>query len=319
MSLDGQTTLNERRRRLAAAFAFSRHAVGPMGWVWVFLVLFLLFYPFSHTGSAPLWKAILPYGLHACMWAGLVWSFWPLACVRRGGRGLLFILLVAAGGLSELVQGGIGRTPEWLDWGMDALGAGMASLYACGWRKTGLALAAALGGGLIAVLAFRMAEEWHAYPVLADASNRWSRYRWECNGVRLRAGKKHLRAVCNRGDSVPWPGIFRAPLRRDWSGTDGLVLEIHWPSKNGGCGMLGVRIDDRPDNPPYNDRWQMEVPVTNGWNTLILSDSWLRTPSGREMEDSHIRSWGVFVVSAPKTNWFTLRTARLITTPPSAP
>ena len=79
-----------------------------------------------------------------------------------------------------------------------------------------------------------------------------------------------------------------------------------------GPGILGIRVDDRNGNPPYDDRWQTEVDVTNGWNVLVLDRDWLITPGGREMDRQGIRTWGVFVVDSPKTNYFGLAKARLL-------
>lgn len=301
-----------RRLLVEAAFWRPREGVGVFGWAYIGFVLFLLFYPFKVGGDPALWKEILPYGIHAGMWMGLVWSLWPLAKGRRSGQWLLFGLLVLAGGLSEIVQGLIGRTPEWRDWGMDTLGAMVAFLCGRGWRKSGVALGLGVAGMLFAIAGFRWSEEWHAYPVLADSTQRWSRYRWERNGVRLWYGKRFFRAVREPDHAEAYPGIFRLPLRHDWSGSRGMELEVFWPRRNGTAGVLGIRVDDRDGNPPYDDRWQAEVPVTNGWNTILLDHDWLVTPGGRRMDVRHIRSWGVFFVSSPKTNYFGLARARLL-------
>lgn len=309
---DRQTQPWTRRLLAGAAFWRPRERVGFLGWGYVGLVLFLLFYPFEGNGDPKLWKELLPYGIHAGMWAGLVWSLWPLARGRRGGQWLLFGLLVLAGGLSEVVQGLVGRTPEWRDWGMDTLGATSAFLYGRGWHKMGLGLGLGVAGMLLAIASFHWSEEWRAHPVLADCTQRWNRYRWERNGVKLRPGKRFFRAIRNPDHGDAYPGIFRLPLRHDWSGSRGMELEVFWPRSNGRTGILGIRVDDRHDNPPYNDRWQAEVPVTNGWNTIVLDEGWLVTPGGREMDAKHIRTWGVFIVSSPATNYFGLARARLL-------
>ncbi len=303
------------KRRLLAEVAFwhPRQRVGWAGWGYVGLVLFLLFYPFGSDGDPALWKEILPYGIHAGMWAGLVWSLWPLAKGRREGQWMLFGVLVLAGGLSEIAQGWVGRTPEWRDWGMDTLGASVAFLYGRGWRKSGVGLGVAVVAMLLAVVGFRWNEEWRAHPVLADGTQRWSRYRWERNGVRIRYAKRFFHIVRDTETAEPYPGIFRLPLRHDWTGSRGMELKVYWPRRNGGDGILGIRVDDRNGNPPYGDRWQAEVPVRKGWNTLVLDRDWLVTPGGRAMDARHIRTWGVFVVSSPETNYFRLAWARLLT------
>lgn len=306
-------TLPRTRRLLAgAAFWRNRERVGWVGWGYVGLVLFLLFYPFANDGNPAVWKELLPYGIHAGLWVGLVWSLWPLAKGRSGGQWLLFGVLVLAGGLSEIVQGQVGRTPEWRDWGMDTLGATAAFLYGRGWRKTGLGVVLGGAGILLAIAGYRWSEEWHAHPVLADCMQHWSRYRWERNGVKLRRGKRFFRVVRDKEQAEVYPGIFRLPLRRDWSGSQGMELKVYWPRSNGGPGLLGIRVDDRDGNPPYDDRWQAEVPVTNGWNTIVLDCDWLVTSGGRGMDVRHIRTWGVFWVSSPKTNYFGLAGARLL-------
>lgn len=300
------------RRRIAAAVAFSRPDVGPLGWGWLLLVLFLLFYPFTVSGATSVWKDILPYAIHVGMWAGLVWSLWPLARGSRSGQWLLLALLVLAGGVSEVIQGMVGRSPEWLDLGMDALGAFMAFLCGRGHWKTGLGLAGVFCAVLMGCVGARAMEEIRAYPVLMDGGSRWGRYRWERNGVKMRPRKKHLGVILDRNAPTEYPGLFRSPLCRDWSGSKGMEVLVYWPQRNGGDGILGFRIDDRPGNPPYADRWQTEVAVTSGWNTVVLTGEWLQTPGGRRMDASRIRDWGVFVISSPKTNYFGLGTTRLL-------
>lgn len=308
----------ERRRRMAAAFRFSRQEVGWAGWAYLLLALFLLFYPFPRSGGWSLWKETLPYGIHAGIWAGLVWSFWPLAKGRASNQRGVLLLLVVAGGLSEIIQGFTGRSPEWLDWGMDSLGAVMGFLLGRGWRKTGWALAGGLAVLLVAYAMVRQAEEWKAYPVLADSQQHWSRYRWERNGVRMWSGRKSFRVRKDSKSEPAYPGVFRVPLRRDWRGSRGMELEVYWPAKNGTPAVLGVRVDDRPGNPPYGDRYQAEMEVTNGWNRLRIEQDWLRTPSGRTMDARHIHTWGVFVVSSPRFHHFGLGKAVLLTELPAA-
>lgn len=312
MSPDGTVVPWHRRLLAGAAFWRPRRHVGVLGWAYVGFVLFLLFYPFRMAGNPSLWKEILPYGIHAGMWVGLVWSLWPLAGGRRGRQWLLLGMLVALGGASEVMQGWVGRTPEWRDWGMDTLGAVGAFLYGRGWRRTGIGLGVALAAMLLSVAGFRWSEEWRAYPVLADCTQRWSRYRWERNGVRLWYGKRFFRAIREPDHSDAYPGIFRLPLRHDWSRSRGMELEVFWPRRNGGAGVLGVRVDDRDGNPSYGDRWQAEVAVTNGWNHIVLDRDWLVTPGGRQMDARRIRTWGVFFVSSPKTNYFGLAGANLL-------
>lgn len=302
-----------RRRRWAAAFGFSRPEVGWFGWGYVLLVLFLLFYPFSAMGGMSLWKETLPYAIHAGMWAGLVWCFWPLTEGRGNRQWWLLLLLVLAGGASEIIQNLTGRSPEWQDWGMDSLGAVIGFLHGRGWKKMGMAVAGGLVLALVAHVISRKVEEWRAYPVLADCQQRWSRYRWERNGVKMLSGKKFFRVQKDPEAETAYPGIFRFPLRGDWRGSRGMELDVYWPRKNGTPAMLGVRVDDRKDNPPYGDRYQAELTVSNGWNHLIVDQDWLRTPDGREMDARQIHTWGVFVISCPQTNIFGLKKAVLLT------
>jgi hypothetical protein len=155
--------------------------------------------------------------------------------------------------------------------------------------------------------------ECQAFPVLAAPGACWAGRNWTLNGVELSvAPGNEFRLDRGPGDPpVPYPGVFRTPVCSDWRGMQSFQTEIFWPNER--PALFAVRVDDRPGNPPYADRFQQEFAVTQGWNAVRIPAAALsRTTGGRPLQQDAIRHWGVFLVSGSPFDYFSMGMVRLV-------
>lgn len=180
-----------------------------------------------------------------------------------------------------------------------------------GWRKTAIFSGLCVFWGLVGVVWAFQRLEIRNFPVLSDVEKPWSRYRWVLNGTKLEKSGEFYEISRREDAEETYPGLFRYPLVKNWSQSKEMELWIYWPAENGEKGVIGVRVDDREGNPPYAERFQAEIGVREGWNRVILSEKWLKTPSGGSLNTQNITKWGIFIISSPKTNYFGLGQVRL--------
>lgn len=151
-----------------------------------------------------------------------------------------------------------------------------------------------------------------AFPLLAQSESHWAQRGWNLNGVDLSASGQAGFKLSRTSDipSGSYPGLFREPIRQDWRGIRAFQADLFWP--NARPAVFAVRIDDRPGNPPYAERFQKEIAVTPGWNAVrIPADEIAQTPAGRALRLDHVRQWGVFLVSDVPFDYFLVGTVRL--------
>lgn len=267
--------------------------------------LFFLLAP-VRLESLGFWGRALGGAGHVLLWAGLAWLIGRI--LPRDRRGWpLWLGLAAFAGLAEGLQSIVGRTPEWTDW---FCGAGGAALVCATWSRRGLLR----WSGAVALAALPLAWEcvlqWgevRAFPVLVRPGSLWAARGWELNGVELdiEVGRGFVATPMPDGEPIVYPGFFRAPARRDWRGVQRLETAIYWPGS--APAVFAVRIDDRPGNPPYADRFQREFAVTQGWNAVAIPVAELaRTSGGRPLRLDNVRQWGVFLVSDMAFDYFCL-------------
>ncbi|MGD9613359.1 MAG: hypothetical protein AB7V22_10735 [Kiritimatiellia bacterium] len=267
--------------------------------------LFLLAVPLRMEPLGAMGRALGGAG-HVALWAGLAWlAGRALPPNRRGWP--LGIALAALAGLAEGLQSFAGRTPEWTDW---LYGLGGAAIVCATWNRGGIRRWA----GVLALAAFPAAweiamdrQEAHAFPVLARPGSLWAGRGWELNGVKLSAARKGSfnLAPDPESEAGAYPGLFRPPVCRDWRGLRALTAELFWPMAV--PAVFAVRIDDRPGNPPYADRFQKEFAVTPGWNAVRIPAAEIaRTAGGRPLRLDDVRLWGVFLVSDVPFDYFYL-------------
>ena len=138
-----------------------------------------------------------------------------------------------------------------------------------------------------------------AFPELASFENKLEMTRWLSKGCEAAIVRDHVTADRHAlkievgHTSEMYPGVFLAEGPRDWSGYDELVLDVYAPGT--WRTPLWVRIDDRPDDPPYDDRGQMAVSLSGGAQEIVLD---LRTlaasPGGRPLRLDRIVTLGLF-------------------------
>ena len=243
---------------------------------------------------------------HVLLWAGLAWLVGrALPASRRGWP--LWLGLTAFAGLAEGLQSFVGRTPEWTDW---LCGAGGAAMVCATWIRNGFLRWASVLTLAACPFIWSSGLRWtelEAFPVLARPGSLWSAHGWELNGVELdiEDGRGFVATPKPEGEPTAYPGLFRAPTRRDWRGMQTLETAIYWPGA--APAIFAVRIDDRPGNPPYADRFQREFGVTQGWNAVAIPVAELaRTSGGRPLRLDTVRQWGVFLVSNVPFDYFCL-------------
>lgn len=245
------------------------------------------------------------------LFAGLAWLVGRLLPLGRRGW-LVFGGLAIFSAAAEWLQPLVGRSFEWTDvlygW------AGAASVCAT-WRWRRILRWAALSALCLVPLVWEGAMfgmEFHAFPVLAKPGALWAERGWSLNGVDLSISRRkgfRLNGL-PRGKGGAYPGAFREPACKDWRGTQSLNLELFWPEAI--PAIFAVRVDDRPENPPYAERFQRELSVTQGWNSIqIPAEEMAWASGGRPMRLDDIRRWGVFLVSDVCFDYFLIRNVRL--------
>ena len=243
---------------------------------------------------------------HVGLGAGLAWLVGRgLAPGRRGWP--LGLGVATFCGVVEGLQSLVGRTPEWSDW---LFGTGGAVLVCSTWGRGGLLR----WGGVLALAAVPFAwmaglhwGEVRAFPVLARPGSFWAARGWELNGVELdvEVGRGFAATPAPGAESIAYPGLFRAPAVRNWRGAQRLKTKIYWPEA--APATFAIRIDDRPGNPPYAERFQKEFAATQGWTAVEISAGELaHAAGGREMRLERIAQWGVFLVSEVPFDYFLL-------------
>lgn len=105
-------------------------------------------------------------------------------------------------------------------------------------------------------------------------------------------GRHALRVVAFKARGS-YPGLFMTDGPRDWGGSGRLCFDVYLVGN--AERSIWVRVDDRPDFPPYDDRAQTQVALVPGPNSICLElETLLRTPSGRALDRHEIRRWGIF-------------------------
>lgn len=272
-------------------------------------ILFLL-WPMKIQPQGHSWTAI-GGSVHVLLFAGLAWLVGRALAPSRRGWPLWIGLAICSAG-AEGLQSQVGRSAEWSDWfyGMGGAACICATGRWRGGRRWIPALALCLFPPTWEIAMACM--EAHAYPVLAQPGLPWSRRGWSLNGVDMTTSRREgFRLGRNaRTDEIGYPGMFRTPIRQDWRGIQALQVDLFWPKAV--PAVFAVRLDDRPGNPPYPERFQKEFSVTQGWNSVRIPAGEIEhAAGGRLLQLDHVRQWGVFLVSGASFDYFSIGIVRL--------
>lgn len=225
---------------------------------------------------------------HAPAFALLTWwliARWPRETSLERRSVAAWTLVVALGGLIELLQGRLGRQASWGDALDNALGASAAVAWA--WRSrassprrrlaltSAAAVALALAStGSVLVLADVLVQR-KEMPRLASFERRLELTRWTfymSQGSRVRdhatEGAWALRVDLNAGD---YPGAALAAPPRDWSGYAAVTFDL---TVEDGPLDLWVKLYDAEHDFDFSDRYQTRVPLRAGTQRVrvALSD-----------------------------------------------
>lgn len=252
------------------------------------------------------WGVLWDY-VHFPLWALLSWLLLRGSEKRVGGRLATGLFLLLAVLLMEWLQGFTGRQSDFRDvlmgwagvlcvwlWGLRVSATQRWVRTIAGWLLIGLFAAAHLYVSITLYDVVRMVRQ---FPVLSDFRRFTEGDRWQINsGHAERAtvpgfpSRPTLRLELLA--ELEYPGAFLTRLIPDWSGYNAVGLEIYVEGDEPLPGW--VRLDDLPGNPPYMDRFDQEVLLNPGWNTVWISLEDLRTPGGRKLDVERIHAIGVF-------------------------
>jgi hypothetical protein len=276
--------------------------------------LALLWIPPGHLPMALVSGRAAALAAHVLIFGGLAWG------VGRtwGGPlhgGWLWLAVAMVSGVGEGLQPYVGRSAEWLDWAAGLAGAAWICAGLNRWpvrrQWGGLLVISLLPAGWAGAMAGLEARD---FPALARPGALWSRQGWMESGVQISSRDGAFRLDRSSGGNsagqTPYPGVFRRPVVSDWRRARALATRIYWPGPE--AALVAVRVDDRPGNPPFSERFQKELTVTAGWNAIwIPAEELGRTSGGEPLDMGRIHTWGVFLVSDIPFDYFLLHTVHL--------
>ena len=249
---------------------------------------------------------------HVLLFALLAWM-WGHQLPRQRRGWPLWLAVAATAATVEVLQSWFGRSAEVVDWLYGSVGAAWICVT---WRmyKTWLRVAGVLVVALFPLVweVAMVAQEAHAFPVLATPDARWAGRGWLENGGQLRREAAGFRFSLDleQAKTEGYPGVFREPAVREWRQMEALESAIYWPKE--APAIMGLRVDDRRGNPSYAERFQREFAVTQGWNQIrIAVEELSRTSAGQPFHLEHVVHWGVFLVSDVTVDYFLIRSVQL--------
>lgn len=247
---------------------------------------------------------------HALYFAFLVFALLSLAPLPASRKGALSAFLLAAlfSAAVEFIQPFCGRSCELSDFVVGATAAAVSAAAFSARISLPRRFPAAALGVFLLLLSPPAARQWilgrpsrAAFPVLYAPNELCFFTPWDLHGVELfRDG-----TVVPTGEETEYPGLFRLAARKDWRDFSVLALRVEWHGPNGTVGVLRVDPAGVRD-PAYDERLQLEVPLSRGENTILLP---LATAP---FDLARTGVWGFFLVSPARFDYFRLLDARLI-------
>ena len=141
---------------------------------------------------------------------------------------------------------------------------------------------------------------WKQFPVLASFENQIEMERWELLNVNVRrsqqfvkSGKYSFEVEFLRGR---YPTVSLSHLRPDWSAYNKLMFSVYSPSRHDL--EFEVKVYDQAyieRGGEYADRFNEEITLTHGWNTVEISvPDIIRAPKQRSMDIHEIKLFSLF-------------------------
>ena len=96
---------------------------------------------------------------------------------------------------------------------------------------------------------------------------------------------------------APYPGVSFRDYPGNWRCFSSLSLSVYNPGKD--AVTLTLRIDDKEDEPEYEDRVNLRLGIGPGMNRIRIPFDRLVCPSGRQLDTSHVYSLMFFCVRPP--------------------
>lgn len=237
----------------------------------------------------------------------------PLASRPFGQQGLAIIMLsLLIGGLTEGIQGGIGRSMDLLDIARNCIGALLGLCFLAPGR---LSLTRAIRHSLQAIsllllvgaclpLALALWDEQRAlndWPVLASFKDSVELNRWSATGEaslaigpRLSRNGKQMMRVQLGGSEFTGANFVHFP--KNWSAFQQLHIELYNPGKT----VLAItcRIHDKTHSQSIqkqDDRFNHRYQIEPGWNQISIAIKDIaKAPTGRSMDTRQIDSLQLF-------------------------
>ncbi len=221
------------------------------------------------------------------------------------------LLALLFGGLSELIQSGIGREATWQDLGNDLVGALFGVIFfsksrmsVSVWRLRLLQCPVVL---LILWSLFPVGKvliddaiAWQQFPLLSGFETRWEASRWGGSAKRsisqdvFFSGKSSLKISLT---TQRYSGVGLKSFPEDWSEFRDVNLQVYNPTAD--LLLLHFRIHDqlhRENGNAYADRFNSSFELRPGWNHLQIPLAEVaKAPKTRSMDLTRIAGMGVFV------------------------
>lgn len=230
---------------------------------------------------------------------------------------LVFTIVIFFAVLTELLQFATSsRTPELTDVRRDIVGAFIGSLVV--FKRNELArkvfpvflfIAFILTAFELGPLTRTLIDEYEILktePVLSNLEGIFEEERWKGNSEFkvskdfVIEGEKSLKVTFNTDE---YSGITLKYMHRDWSNKNSLHFSIYYPEND--SLLINVRINDfkHVKTNRYNDRYNKELILKNGWNHYIISIQDIKNaPDGRKTNLENMQSVGMFVMNLGEPN-----------------
>lgn len=254
-----------------------------------------------------------------------------LYVVWRGGIAFwrvlaeVLILTFLLGGLTEILQSFVGRTPLWIDLWHDILGAMLVVLF---YSVSRFQLSLLVLKGLqLAVLLLVIpnilplgryivdeAIARHQFPLLSGFETPFELSRWsDDRNPRIVADP----VLSGQGSLMVelttdmYSGITLNYFPRDWSDYNALNLQVYLVDQE--PLYLNLRIHDIHHNQNYADRFNTQFRLNQGWNHLKIHMSDIAAgPVDRRLDLARIGGLGVFVVAQEQSKTIIIDEVQLL-------